>query len=174
MAPQTEQVIIALGANLDSPHGSPVQTLPVVVERLRGLSPSTFSASSLFLTQAQDCPPGTPDFVNGVVRLELDANINAEDLLRELQGLEAEFGRHRSGRQNEARPLDLDLISFGSRQQASADLILPHPRAHLRRFVLQPLQEIAPDLILPGQSKTITQLLQDVSATPPCTRIDQI
>ena len=63
---------------------------------------------------------------------------------------------------NEARPLDLDLIAFGNEIRNSLELILPHPRAHLRRFVLQPLNEIAPDLILPGQTKTVSQLLAEL------------
>jgi 2-amino-4-hydroxy-6-hydroxymethyldihydropteridine diphosphokinase len=65
---------------------------------------------------------------------------------------------------NEPRPLDLDLIAFGREVRAGNRLTLPHPRAHLRRFVLQPLSEIAPGLILPGQSQTVAQLL---AALPP-------
>jgi 2-amino-4-hydroxy-6-hydroxymethyldihydropteridine diphosphokinase len=57
----------------------------------------------------------------------------------------------------------LDLIAFGHETCATPELTLPHPRAHLRRFVLQPLSEIAPDLILPGQTRTVTQLLNELS-----------
>ena len=60
---------------------------------------------------------------------------------------------------NEPRPLDLDLISFGNETRASKELTLPHPRAHQRRFVLSPLAEIAPEWIMPGQAKTVAQLL---------------
>jgi 2-amino-4-hydroxy-6-hydroxymethyldihydropteridine diphosphokinase len=63
---------------------------------------------------------------------------------------------------NEPRPLDLDLVAFGNETRATPVLTLPHPRAHLRRFVLQPLSEIAPDLILPGQTKTVAQLLKEL------------
>ena len=63
---------------------------------------------------------------------------------------------------NEPRPLDLDLIAFGTETRDRPELILPHPRAHLRRFVLQPLSEIAPDLILPGQAKSVLDLLCDL------------
>jgi 2-amino-4-hydroxy-6-hydroxymethyldihydropteridine diphosphokinase len=72
---------------------------------------------------------------------------------------------------NEPRPLDLDLIAFGTETRNSTELILPHPRAHLRRFVLQPLGEIAPDLILPGQSQTISQLLAELPETETVTRL---
>jgi 2-amino-4-hydroxy-6-hydroxymethyldihydropteridine diphosphokinase len=60
---------------------------------------------------------------------------------------------------NEPRPLDLDLIVFGNLTRNTPNLILPHPRACVRRFVLAPLNEIAPDLILPGQTKAVSQLL---------------
>jgi 2-amino-4-hydroxy-6-hydroxymethyldihydropteridine diphosphokinase len=53
----------------------------------------------------------------------------------------------------------LDLIAFGSETRATPSLVLPHPRAHLRRFVLQPLSEVAPDFVLPGQSVNVTHLL---------------
>ena len=82
-----------------------------------------------------------------------------ESLLKKLRELETEFGRAPKMVLNEPRPLDLDLIAFGSETRNSPALILPHPRAHLRRFVLQPLGEIAPELILPGQRKTVAQLL---------------
>jgi len=80
-------------------------------------------------------------------------------LLKKLQELEKEFGRSAGHILNEPRSLDLDLIAFGAQTRLSPDLILPHPRAQVRRFVLQPLNEIAPDLILPGQGMTVSQLL---------------
>jgi 2-amino-4-hydroxy-6-hydroxymethyldihydropteridine diphosphokinase len=72
---------------------------------------------------------------------------------------------------NEPRPLDLDLIAFGNKICDSPHLTLPHPRAHLRKFVLQPLSEIAPELILPGQRKTVSQLLAGLSSEETVTRI---
>jgi 2-amino-4-hydroxy-6-hydroxymethyldihydropteridine diphosphokinase len=58
----------------------------------------------------------------------------------------------------------LDLIAFGSETRNTPGLLLPHPRAHLRRFVLQPLGEIAPELVLPGQTKTVARLLTELPA----------
>lgn len=72
---------------------------------------------------------------------------------------------------NEPRPLDLDLIVFGNEVHNSPELILPHPRAHLRRFVLQPLAEIAPDLILPGQGRSVAELLAELPAGEVIARI---
>ena len=85
-----------------------------------------------------------------------------ESLLEKLQELEREFGRKPKTVLNEPRPLDLDLIAFGDETRNGPELILPHPRAHRRRFVLQPLSEIAPDLILPGQGKTVAELLAEL------------
>jgi len=65
---------------------------------------------------------------------------------------------------NEARPLDLDLIAFADEVRHGDFLVLPHPRAHERRFVLQPLAEISPDLILPGQRRTAAELLEMLPA----------
>jgi 2-amino-4-hydroxy-6-hydroxymethyldihydropteridine diphosphokinase len=67
--------------------------------------------------------------------------------------------------------LDLDLIAFGTEIRLSSDLILPHLRAHKRRFVLQPLCEIAPDLILPGQTQTVAQLFARLDDSENCERI---
>jgi 2-amino-4-hydroxy-6-hydroxymethyldihydropteridine diphosphokinase len=97
--------------------------------------------------------------VNAVVGLIPHRGETPESLLAKLQGLEREFGRRPKQVLNEPRPLDLDLIAFAIQIRASKELTLPHPRAIERRFVLQPLSEIAPDLILPGQSRTIAQLL---------------
>jgi 2-amino-4-hydroxy-6-hydroxymethyldihydropteridine diphosphokinase len=92
-------------------------------------------------------------------------------LLQKLRALEKEFGRPLKKVLNEPRSLDLDLIAFGTETRHTPELVLPHPRAHSRRFVLQPLSEIAPDLILPGQSKTIPQLLAGLSGGETVTRL---
>lgn len=83
-----------------------------------------------------------------------------ELLLASLKSLEKKFGRRRKQVLNEPRPLDLDLITFGEETRHTPELVLPHPRAHQRRFVLEPLSEIAPRLVLPGQKRTVSQLLE--------------
>lgn len=118
--------------------------------------------SSLWQTAPVDCPPGSPKFVNAVVALVPLNGETPESLLAKLQALEKDFGRTPKKILNEPRPLDLDLIAFGGETRNAPDLILPHPRAHLRRFVLQPLREIAPDLVLPGQDKSVSDLLCDL------------
>jgi 7,8-dihydro-6-hydroxymethylpterin-pyrophosphokinase len=76
-----------------------------------------------------------------------------------LQGIEADYGRQRSAEQNQARTLDIDIISYANQELESSRLILPHPRATQRRFVLMPLAEIHPEMVLPGHSENIAQLL---------------
>jgi 2-amino-4-hydroxy-6-hydroxymethyldihydropteridine diphosphokinase len=79
------------------------------------------------------------------------------ELLLALQGVETFFGRSRKGIRNEARIIDLDLISFGEQRMESEQLILPHPRATQRLFVLQPLLQIWPDFIFPGDSLSVKE-----------------
>ena len=152
--------IIALGSNL----GDSRQTILAAVARLQSFSNGPVLKSSLWQTAPVDCPPGSSKFVNAVVGIESFADETPESLLEKLREIEREFGRQSKMVLNEPRPLDLDLIAFGNEVRKSPELTLPHPRAHLRRFVLQPLSEIGPDLVLPGQGKTVKELLTELSA----------
>src|ERR1700743_1766798 len=118
------------------------------MERLRKLSAQPLAESSLLETSPVDCPSDSPNFVNAVVGLVPRPDETPESLLQKLQALEQEFGRTPKKVVNESRPLDLDLLAFGNEVRSTPQLTLPHPRAHLRRFVLQPLAEIASDLFL--------------------------
>jgi 2-amino-4-hydroxy-6-hydroxymethyldihydropteridine diphosphokinase len=133
-------------------------------DRLQELSAEPLAKSSLFETAPVDCPPGSPNFVNAVVGMVPRPEETPESLLQKLRELEREFGRTPKTVLNEARPLDLDLIAFGDEIRATPELTLPHPRAHLRRFVLEPLAEIAPDLILPGQGRAVAELLRQLTS----------
>jgi 2-amino-4-hydroxy-6-hydroxymethyldihydropteridine diphosphokinase len=148
--------IIALGSNLGDPRRNVLRAM----ERLQELSERPLLRSSLWQTAPLDCPPGSPVFANAVVGLTPRAGETPESLLTKLQALEKEFGRRPKKVLNEARPLDLDLIAFAGEVRHGDFLVLPHPRAHERRFVLQPLTEIWPDLTLPGQRKTAAELLE--------------
>jgi len=152
------KVIVALGANL----GDPSETLREAMHQLDRLAALPSHRSSLWQSTPVDCPPGSPPFVNAAVAFEPAAGETPESLLAKLQTLEREFGRRPKKVLNEPRPLDLDLIAFGSEVRSTPELTLPHPRTHLRHFVLQPLNEIAPDLVLPGQTKPIRQLLAEL------------
>jgi len=146
---------IALGSNI----GDPRQNVLAAIDRLEKLSAVPLLKSSLWQTTPVDCPPGSPAFVNAVVGFRPLPGETPESLLRKLQALEREFGRKPKQVLNEPRPLDLDLISFGGEVRTTKELVLPHPRAHQRRFVLAPLAEIAPHLVLAGQTETVTELL---------------
>jgi len=151
----SKPAFIALGSNL----GDSRKILLNAMARLQSFSATPVAKSSLWQTAPVDCPPDSPQFLNAVAALTPLAGETPESLLEKLQALEREFGRQTKKVPNEPRPLDLDLIAFGGEIRATARFTLPHPRAHERRFVLQPLCEIAPELVLPGQSQTVAQLL---------------
>ncbi len=160
-------VFIALGSNL----GDSRQILLDALARLENLSTVPLRKSSLWQTSPVDCPPDSPAFLNAVAALMPTVGETPESLLEKLQALETEFGRRTKKVLNEPRPLDLDLIMFGAEVRSAARLTLPHPRAHERRFVLQPLCEIAPDLVLPGQTRTVARLLAGSKGREICRRL---
>jgi 2-amino-4-hydroxy-6-hydroxymethyldihydropteridine diphosphokinase len=148
-------VFISLGSNL----GDSRKIILDAMARLQKISSKPILKSSLWRTSPVDCPPGSPEFINAIVGLAPKRTETPESLLKKLQKLEKEFGRKPGKILNAPRPLDLDIITFGEELRDTKKLTLPHPRAHLRRFVLEPLFEVAPDLILPGQGKSVAQLL---------------
>ena len=152
---------IALGSNL----GDPKQNVLRAMDRLSQLTDFPLLRSSLWQSTPVDCPPDSPMFVNAVAGLLPRTDETPESMLEKLQALEKEFGRRPGNVLNEPRPLDLDLIAFRQETRHSERLTLPHPRAHRRRFVLQPLTEIAPDLVLPGQVLSIRQLLETLDSS---------
>jgi 2-amino-4-hydroxy-6-hydroxymethyldihydropteridine diphosphokinase len=91
--------------------------------------------------------------------IEVESSLEAHALHQVLQGIEIAFGRPEKREPNTPRPLDLDILYAGDQCMDDAVLTIPHPRLHLRRFVLQPLADIRPDLILPGQGKMVAELL---------------
>jgi 2-amino-4-hydroxy-6-hydroxymethyldihydropteridine diphosphokinase len=154
-----EMAFVALGSNL----GDSAEIIRRAFMRLQTLSVAPLLRSSLWRSTPVDCPAGSPPFVNAVAGLHPKPGETPPSLLRQLQVLEADFGRRRGKMPNEPRLLDLDLIAFGARTANLPELILPHPRAHLRRFVLQPLAEIAPEFVLPGQDRGAAELLARLS-----------
>lgn len=165
--PKYKMAFIALGSNL----GASRNILHDAILLLEQFSDTPALKSSLWQSAPVDCPPCSPNFVNAVVGLIPQKAETPESLLEKLLGFEKVYGRRPKKIFNEPRPLDLDLIAFGSETRNSPKLILPHPRAPLRRFVLQPLSEIVPDFILPGQTKTVAQLLAELPPDETVTRI---
>ncbi len=132
--------------------------------RLQEFSVEPLVKSSLWRTTPVDCAPGSPPFTNAVVGLVPASGETPEGLLEKLKALEKEFGRQPQKAQNEPRLLDLDLLIFGNEVRATPQLTLPHPRLHQRRFVLAPLNEIAPELVLPGETRTIRELQAELQS----------
>ena len=165
--PHSPLAVAALGSNL----GDSRRIILDAMARLQTFSDKPILKSSLWQTSPVDCPPDSPKFVNAVVGLAPRVGETPESLHAKLQALEKEFGRLPKMVLNEPRPLDLDLITVGNEMRHSPELILPHPRANLRRFVLQPLSEIAPELVLPGQGKPVAELLAELPADETVKRI---
>ena len=143
---------IGLGANL----GEPRRQIEGALRDLDGI-PRTrvLKASSLFCS----APLGfadQPDYVNAVA--QIDTDLEPQELLAELQGIELRHARQRSFA-NAPRTLDLDLLLFGDRMVHEENLVVPHPRMHERAFVLKPLLEIAPQAAVPGRGEA-RELLQ--------------
>lgn len=105
-----------------------------------------------------NCPPRSPDFYNTVV--EIGWRGTPEELLEATQKIEYHFGRHFEGIKNAPRIIDLDILYINDLQSNSEQLTLPHPRIRERRFVLQPLADIRPELILPGYELSIMECLR--------------
>jgi 2-amino-4-hydroxy-6-hydroxymethyldihydropteridine diphosphokinase len=161
MTPDSDEMaFVAIGSNL----GDSGEIVRRAFDRLQILSDAPLLRSSLWQTTPVDCPPGSPPFVNAVTGFRPRASETPQSLLRQIQIMEAEFGPRPRKIPNEPRRLDLDLIAFGARAVRRPELSLPHPRAHLRRFVLQPLAEIAPDFVLPGQAGSAAELLRGLSS----------
>lgn len=139
---------VALGANL----ADPVAQIRGAIDALGVLPKSRLlRASSLYRT-APVGVSGHPDYINAVAAIE--TSLTPQDLLSELLAMETQFGRRRDTHLA-PRTLDLDLLLFGDRVIDSPNLTLPHPRLHLRAFVLVPLVEIAPDCEIPGRGQAV-------------------
>lgn len=151
--------LVAIGSNL----GNPVVNVLRAFERLAEISAAPVRRASLWKSTPVDCPPGSPPFVNSAAVLVPLPGETPESLLANLQQIELDSGRRRTDVINAPRTLDLDLIAFGTQTRQTRRLVLPHPRAHLRRFVLQPLAEIVPDFVLPGQNRSIAVLLASLN-----------
>jgi 2-amino-4-hydroxy-6-hydroxymethyldihydropteridine diphosphokinase len=158
---------VAVGSNLGDSRANVLDAMG----RLQEFSDLPVLRSSLWQSTPVDCPPGSPLFVNAAVGLLPRPDETPESLLDRLRELERKLGRTPKLALNEPRVLDLDLIAFRNEMRSTESLTLPHPRAHGRRFVLQPLSEIAADLVLPGQILAVRQLLETLDSSERLMRI---
>jgi len=149
---------VALGANL----GDRLENLRAARQRIGDLpnvQPPILS-SAIYETEPVDCEPGAAKFLNAVV--EFDYKGDTIHLLEQMLYIEESLGRKRNHPKNVSRTIDIDLLYCADRQIDNERLRLPHPRMHLRKFVLQPLADIRPDLILPDQTRTVADLLAEL------------
>ncbi|MDI1290058.1 MAG: 2-amino-4-hydroxy-6-hydroxymethyldihydropteridine diphosphokinase [bacterium] len=146
---------IALGSNL----GDRAAQLASAVDRLASIPLTSLVAASTWFETAPVGPIEQPNFLNAAALVR--TLLPPETLLVFLHAIERDFGRDRRTEQRWGpRTLDLDLIVHGESVLVLPDLVLPHPRAHERGFVLEPLAQIAPDLVIPGRGP-VSQLLAD-------------
>lgn len=157
---------IALGANL----GGRLRSLTSAREALFSLASIAppFLSSSLYETEPVDCEEGARKFLNAVV--EFSYPESTRGLLAQLQQIERELGRPSPHARNRSRTIDLDLLYHGNQTIDEPGLQLPHPRISQRRFVLAPLAELRPNLIVPGTTKTVQQLLAELGPAPAVVR----
>ena len=146
---------VALGSNLEDRLEN-LQAARRQIIQLDEVHPPILS-SGIYETDPVDCDRDASKFLNAVVEFDYDGD--PRQLLEQLARIEESLGRKRDHQKNVSRTIDIDLLYCGDRQIDNERLQLPHPRMHLRKFVLQPLTDIQPDLILPNQRKTIRQLL---------------
>jgi len=153
---------VALGSNLGDRAAALAAARRLLASLHAGPDAPLFSA--LYEAEPLDCPAGSPDFLNATAEIETDLDSTA--LLGQLRAVERAAGRASSPARNIPRPLDLDILYYGDLVVSGPGLTLPHPRMFERRFVLQPLAEIRPDLVLPGQTQTIRALLHALPPKP--------
>lgn len=159
--PGPQRAWIGLGSNLDDAAGH----LRRAIDELKRLEGLEFLAlSSLYRTQ----PWGhadQADFINAVALVR--TRWSAHELLDALLAIEQAMGRERRGERWGPRLIDLDLLLLGEQQLSTAGLQIPHPRMHLRRFVLEPLLELSPGLVIPGVGEVADclQAVQEQSVT---------
>lgn len=146
---------IALGSNLGD-RLAHLQTARSAVLGLRSVGGPCLN-SPVYETSPVGTSPDAPFFLNAVIEVEYDGQPLA--LLEGLQGVELALGRPSKRPRNASRTIDLDLLYLGNLVLANEEVIIPHPRLHQRRFVLAPLADIRPGLVLPGHQESIGELL---------------
>jgi len=158
---------VALGSNLGDRLGNLHAAREAILE-LSNVSPPIVS-SPVYETEPVDCEPGAGKFLNAVVEFEYQGD--PATLLEQLIRIEEALGRKRDHPKNVSRIIDIDLLYCGDQVVDTGQLQLPHPRIYSRKFVLQPLADIRPDLVLPGMKKTIRKLLEELDESVEVVRV---
>jgi 2-amino-4-hydroxy-6-hydroxymethyldihydropteridine diphosphokinase len=149
---------VALGSNLGARLENLRAARKAIID-IADVQPPIFS-SAVYQTEPVGCEPAAGKFLNAV--LEFQYQGDPTTLLEQLIGIEEALGRKRDHPRNVSRTIDIDLLYCGNQQIDSRRLQLPHPRIDSRKFVLKPLADIRPDLVLAGQTKSIAELLGEM------------
>ena len=148
---------LALGSNL----GDRLANLRAARKALLDLvGDKALLMSPIYETEPVGCETGAGKFLNAVLEIEYDGD--STELLEELIRVEESLGRDRDHARNVSRKIDIDFLYADELNVQNERLQLPHPRMHLRRFVLQPLADIRPELVLPNQTKSVRELLAQI------------
>lgn len=150
---------VALGSNLGDRLAN-LRNARKDIAALSGVHPP-MRASAIYETEPVGCETGAAKFLNAAMEFEYAGE--AQDLLGELAAIEKLLGRPATHARNVSRTIDLDLLYFGELQIETAELQLPHPRTTEREFVLRPLADIRPDLVLAKQTEPVRALLLRLS-----------
>ncbi|MDD5273516.1 MAG: 2-amino-4-hydroxy-6-hydroxymethyldihydropteridine diphosphokinase [Methylovulum sp.] len=146
-------VYLGLGSNLADPVGQ-IKSARHAIAQIPGVE--ELACSSLYRSLPMG-PQDQPDYINAV--MAISTRLSPSALLHYLQAIEKAHGRERKGQRWGARTLDVDILLYGGQSIDSPDLIVPHPGIAERSFVLLPLSEIAPQLVIPGKGTVIDLLV---------------
>lgn len=153
---------IALGSNIgDRLHH--LRLGRIALEQLHSGSTPPL-VSTIYETEPVDCAPNSAAYLNAVMEIEYEGQPVV--LLDSLHQIENQLGRPSKRPRNAPRTIDLDILYAGNLTLNNDEIVIPHPRLHSRRFVLQPLEEIRPDLVLPGYQDSIRTLLEKLPPEP--------
>ena len=141
----TRRAVLSIGSNLGERRNNLQGAVNTIAD-----TPEVWvtAVSPVYETEPVDAPEGSKDFLNAVILL--DTTLSARTLLERALAVETAYGRERGGERNAPRTLDVDLIVLGDRRADEEDLVLPHPRAGERAFVLVPWLDVEPDAEIPG------------------------
>ena len=149
---------VALGSNIEPRLVHLREARRLLLGLHSEMQPVLFS--KIYETSPVGCPPDSPPFLNAT--LELCTDLAPQELFLRLKKIESALGRSSISPRNSPRPIDLDLLYCDNIVLAEPDLTIPHPQIARRRFVLQPLADIRPELVLPKFTRNIRELLADL------------